>query len=250
MSDGLIWHRIQFAFTLTYHYLFPQLTMGLAWFIVYWKWRALRTGREEYNVAARFWAKIFGINFAVGVVTGIPMEFQFGTNWAGFSKHAGGVIGQTLAMEGMFAFFLESAFVGALIWGEKRLGPRYHFLAALAVALGSWISGYFIIVTNAFMQYPVGYRVEADGSLGIDNISTYLLNKWAWIQFSHNQLAALVTGSFVVAALGAFYSLRRLHPEQAKLYLRVELESACSPHFLSRSPPATSRPSWLAVISP
>ena len=140
MEDALFWHRLQFAFTITYHYLFPQFTMGLAWFLVYWKWRALRTGDEKYNQAARFWAKIFGLNFAVGVVTGIPMEFQFGTNWAGFSKYAGGVIGQTLAMEGMFAFFLESAFIGALIWGEKRLGPRYHFLAALAVALGSWLS--------------------------------------------------------------------------------------------------------------
>ena len=157
-NDPAFWHRLQFAFTITYHYLFPQLTMGLAWFLVYWKWRALRTGDEKYNQAARFWAKIFGLNFAVGVVTGIPMEFQFGTNWAGFSKYAGGVIGQTLAMEGMFAFFLESAFIGALIWGEKRLGPRYHFLAALAVALGSWLSGYFILVTNAFMQHPVGYQ--------------------------------------------------------------------------------------------
>src|SRR5258706_168179 len=155
--------------------------------------------------------KIFGLNFAVGVVTGIPMEFQFGTNWAGFSKYAGGVIGQTLAMEGMFAFFLESAFVGALIWGEKRLGPRYHFLAAVAVALGSWLSGYFILVTNAFMQHPVGYRIEADGSLGIASLSAYLLNPWAWVQFAHNQMAALVTGSFVVAAGGAFFSVGRLH---------------------------------------
>jgi cytochrome bd ubiquinol oxidase subunit I len=220
-SDPAAWSRIQFAFTIIYHYLFPQLTMGLAWFLVYWKWRALRTGDEKYNQAARFWAKIFGLNFAVGVVTGIPMEFQFGTNWAGFSKYAGGVIGQTLAMEGMFAFFLESAFIGALIWGEKRLGPRYHFLAALAVALGSWISGYFIIVTNAFMQHPVGYHIEADGSLGINSLSAYLLNPWAWIQFTHNQMAALVTGSFVVAAVGAFYTLRGLHLEQARMYLRA-----------------------------
>ena len=183
-SEAALWNRIQFAFTLTYHYLFPQLTMGLAWFLVYWKWRALRTGDEEYNRAARFWAKVFGLNFAIGVVTGIPMEFQFGTNWAGFSKYAGGVIGQTLAMEGMFAFFLESAFVGALIWGEKRLGPRIHFLAALAVALGSWLSGYFILVTNAFMQHPVGHRIEADGSLGIDSFSAYLLNPWALVQFA------------------------------------------------------------------
>ena len=144
-SDPAVWNRIHFAFTITYHYLFPQFTMGVAWFLVYWKWRALRTGDETFNQATRFWAKIFGLNFAVGVVTGIPMEFQFGTNWAGFSKYAGGVVGQTLAMEGMFAFFLESAFIGALIWGEKRLGPRYHFVAALAVALGSWLSAYFIL---------------------------------------------------------------------------------------------------------
>src|SRR5580700_7597489 len=164
MDDTLFWSRMQFGFTITYHYLFPQLTMGLAWIIVYLKWRHLRTGDERFRNAARFWARIFGINFAVGVVTGIPMEFQFGTNWAGFSKFSGNVIGQTLAMEGMFAFFLESAFIGALIWGEKRLGPRLHFLAALAVGLGSWLSADFIIVTNAFMQNPVGYSIGADGA--------------------------------------------------------------------------------------
>ena len=170
MDDPALWHRLQFAFTITYHYLFPQLTMGLAWFLVYWKWRALRTGDERYAAAARFWAKIFGLNFAVGVVTGIPMEFQFGTNWANFSKYSGGVIGQTLAMEGMFAFLLESAFVGALVWGEKRLGPRKHFIAAVAVAVGSWLSAYFILVTNAFMQHPVGYVVAADGTLAIGDL--------------------------------------------------------------------------------
>src|SRR5271154_7431021 len=138
LSDPAFWILFQFGFTLIYHYLFPQLTMGLSWFLVYWKWRALKMGDEKYNRAVRFWAKIFGLNFAVGVVTGIPMEFQFGTNWAGFSRYAGGVIGQTLSMEGMFAFFLESAFIGALIFGEKRLSPRVHFLAACGVALGSW----------------------------------------------------------------------------------------------------------------
>jgi len=221
LSDPALWSRLQFGFTLAYHYLFPQLTMGLGWFIVFWKWRALRTGDEKYNQAARFWAKIFGVNFAVGVVTGIPMEFQFGTNWASFSKYAGGVIGQTLAMEGMFAFFLESAFVGALIWGEKRLGPRLHFLAAVAVALGSWTSGFFILITNAFMQHPVGYQIQPDGSLGIQSLSVYLLNPWGWIQFAHNQMAALVTGSFVVAAMGAFYALQGIHLTQSRLYLRA-----------------------------
>ena len=236
LSDPAFWSRFQFAFTIVYHYLFPQLTMGLGWFLVYWKWRALRKGDEKYNRAVRFWAKIFGLNFAVGVVTGIPMEFQFGTNWSEFSRHAGGVIGQTLAMEGMFAFFLESAFVGALIWGEKRLGPRYHFLAAIAVAVGSWLSGYFILVTNAFMQHPVGYQVGGDGSLGIASLSTYLLNPWAWIQFAHNQMAALVTGSFVVAAVGAFYALRGLHSTQAKLYLRAGTFAGLIASFLVAFP--------------
>jgi cytochrome d ubiquinol oxidase subunit I len=220
MQDVIFWSRLQFAFTITYHYLFPQLTMGLAWFLVYYKWKHLRTGDESYGQAARFWSRIFGINFAVGVVTGIPMEFQFGTNWAGFSKFSGNIIGQTLAMEGMFAFFLESAMVGAVVWGEKRLGPRNHFLATLGVALGSWISGYFILTTNAFMQHPAGYTVAHDGSLRLDNFAAFLLNPWGLIMFLHNQCAALVTGSFVVAAVGALYALRGRHDQQASLYLR------------------------------
>src|SRR5215204_1405197 len=122
MSDPILWHRLQFAFTIVFHYLFPQLTMGLALLIVVLKGLGLKTGDTRWDDAARFWIRIFGINFAVGVVTGIPMEFQFGTNWASFSKYAGGVIGHTLAMEGMFAFFLESTFLGLLIFGERRLG--------------------------------------------------------------------------------------------------------------------------------
>jgi len=221
MEDTLFWSRLQFAFTITYHYLFPQLTMGLAWIIVYFKWRHLRTGEDRFGNAARFWARIFGINFAVGVVTGIPMEFQFGTNWAQFSRFSGNIIGQTLAMEGMFAFFLESAMIGAMIWGEKRLGPRNHFLATLGVALGSWLSGYFILTTNAFMQHPVGYATADDGTLRLASLAVFLLNPWAIIMFLHNQCAALVTGSFVVAAVGALYALRGVHAEQASLFLKT-----------------------------
>jgi cytochrome bd ubiquinol oxidase subunit I len=219
MNDAALWHRLQFAFTVTYHYLFPQLTMGLVWFIVLWKWRALRTGDEGYNQAARFWARILGLTFAMGVVTGIPLEFQFGTNWGAFSRYAGGIIGQTLAMEGMFAFFLESALIGALIFGEQRLGPRNHFLAALGVAVGSWLSAYFILVTNAFMQHPVGYTVATDGSLQLEDLAAYLGNPWAWIQFTHNQAGALVTGAFAVAAVGALYALQGKHRDQARIYL-------------------------------
>ncbi|HTL97545.1 MAG TPA: cytochrome ubiquinol oxidase subunit I, partial [Holophagaceae bacterium] len=165
MGDPLAWHRLQFAFTIVYHYLFPQLTMGLAPLIVWYKWRALKTGEPRYHDAARFWIRIFGLNFAVGVVTGVPMEFQFGTNWAAFTRFSGGVVGQTLAMEGMFAFFLESSFLALLVWGEKKLSARAHFRAALALWGGSWLSGYFIIVANAFMQHPAGYTMGADGTL-------------------------------------------------------------------------------------
>jgi cytochrome d ubiquinol oxidase subunit I len=225
MSDPIFWHRLQFGFTVTYHYLFPQLTMGLALFIVVLKMLARRTGQpgnsEHYQDAARFWIRIFGINFAVGVVTGIPMEFQFGTNWAQFSQRAGGVIGQTLGMEGMFAFFLESSFLGLLIWGEEKFGRKVHDLAAWALFAGSWLSGYFIIATNAFMQHPVGYRVSLDGTFQIASFLTFLLNPWALVAYAHNMVAAVVTASFVVAAVGAYYSLRDLHLDQARIFLKV-----------------------------
>jgi cytochrome d ubiquinol oxidase subunit I len=140
MDDALVIHRLHFAFTITYHYLFPQLTMGLAPLIVIFKSLALRTKDERYNRAARFWAKIFAINFLFGVITGIPMEFQFGTNWARFSQYSGGVIATALAMEGVFAFFLESSFLGLFLFGEGRFGQRIHWLASAMVFLGSWIS--------------------------------------------------------------------------------------------------------------
>src|SRR5216683_71238 len=221
LSDPGAWSRLQFGFTITYHYLFPQLTMGLGWFLVYWKWRALRTGEEKYNEAARFWARIFGLNFAVGVVTGIPMEFQFGTNWARFSNFAGGVIGLTLALEGMFAFFAESAFLGLFLFGEKRLGPLKHLLTAVMMFLGSWLSGYFIIVTNAFMQHPVGYAVTRSGALQLANFWGYLLNPWALWEYAHTMSAAVITGSFVVAALGAYWTLMGLYQEHATRCLRI-----------------------------
>ena len=220
MSDALLWHRLQFAFTIMYHYLFPQLTMGLALLIVVMKALALRRGDAAWDSAARFWIRIFGINFAVGVVTGIPMEFQFGTNWAAFSKFAGGVIGHTLAMEGLFAFFLESTFLGLLVWGEGRLSPQGHFRAALALFAGSWLSGYFIVATNAFMQHPVGHEL-VDGRLRLAGFWAFLLNPWAIAQYAHNMVAAVVTASFVVSAVGAYYALKGIHPEGARRFLGI-----------------------------
>ena len=221
MGDLLFWHRLQFGFTASFHYIFPQLSMGLALVILVLKTLALTRGDERCNDAARFWIRIFALSFAVGVVTGIPLEFQFGTNWARFSRQTGGVIGQTLGMEGMFAFFLESSFLGLLVWGEARLGPRRHFLAALALFLGSWLSGYFIVATNAFMQHPVGYLAAADGTLQLADFWAFLLNPWAIIQYLHNMMGAVVTGAFVVTAVAAFWTLRRSHPVQASLNLRL-----------------------------
>ena len=219
--DALSWNRFQFGFTITYHYLFPQLTMGLALLIVVFKAIAMRYQKPLYNDAARFWARIFGINFAVGVVTGIPMEFQFGTNWAQFSKYAGGVIGLTLAMEGMFAFFAESAFLGLFLFGEKRLSPRMHMVSAVMVFLGSWLSGYFIIVTDAFMQHPVGYRIGADGLLHLSNFWLYLLNPWGIYQYLHNMSASVVTAAFVVCSVAAYWLLSGKHTEHAKVSMKV-----------------------------
>src|SRR5580698_1815782 len=226
MDSALLIHRLHFAFTITFHYLFPQLTMGLAPLIVALKTIALRRRSQNrdyeiYDQAARFWARIFGINFVIGVVTGIPMEFQFGTNWSHFSRFAGGVIGQTLGMEGMFAFFLESAFLGLFLYGEKRLGPRGHWWSAVAVFVGSWLSGFFIIVTNAWMQHPVGYATDANGSLQLSSFWELLMNPWAWWQYAHNMSGAAITGAIVMASVGAFYLLGSKFVEHGKIFLKV-----------------------------
>jgi cytochrome d ubiquinol oxidase subunit I len=227
MHDGLDVHRLQFAFTIVFHYIFPQLTMGLALVIVLLKAFALRTNDARYEDAARFWIRIFGINFAVGVVTGIPMEFQFGTNWARFTSYSGGVIGQTLAMEGMFAFFLESSFLVLLVFGGNRLSRKGHFAAALALWAGSWLSGYFITATNAFMQHPQGFVVDAQGRLQLADFWAFVLNPWALVQYAHTMIGAVVTGAFVVAALGAYWTLRGVHTDTARINLKFGTVVGC-----------------------
>ena len=218
---ALVLHRLHFAFTIIYHYLFPQLTMGLALLIVVLKTVALRRNAEGYNRAARFWARIFAVNFLIGVVTGIPMEFQFGTNWSQFARTTGGVIGQPVAMEGVFSFFLESAFLGLFLFGEKRLSPWAHWASAFLVFVGSWISGFFIIVTNAWMQHPVAYRVLPNGVYDVTSFWRLLNNPWALIQYAHNMSGAVITGSMVMCAVGAFYVLEDRSREYGQIFLRV-----------------------------
>ncbi len=219
--DALLLHRLHFAFTVTFHYLFPQLTMGLALLIVALKTIAIRHHDEQYHQAARFWAKVLAVNFLMGVVTGIPMEFQFGTNWSQFARTTGGVIGQPLAMEGVFSFFLESAFLGLFLFGEKRLSPWGHWASALLVFIGSWISGFFIIVTNAWMQHPVAYRVLPNGVYEVTSFWRLLTNPWALLQYAHNMSGAVITASFVMSSLGAFYVLEKRFADHGRIFLRV-----------------------------
>jgi cytochrome d ubiquinol oxidase subunit I len=221
MPEALTVDRWQFAFTVTFHYLFPQLTMGLSLLLVVFKGLGLSRGESLWNSAARFWGRIFAVAFAIGVATGVPMEFQFGTNWAAFSRYAGQVVGQPLAMEGLFAFFLESTFLGLFLFGEAKLGRVGHLLAAVMICTGSWISGYFILATDAFLQHPTGHVMLPDGTLGLASLGDLLGNSWLSWQYAHNMSASVVTASLVVAAVGAFYLLSGRHDAHARGFVTV-----------------------------
>jgi cytochrome d ubiquinol oxidase subunit I len=254
MESALLIHRLHFAFTATFHYLFPQLTMGLALLIVILKTIALGRNDRVYDESARFWGKILGVAFVLGVVTGIPMEFEFGTNWAVFSRFAGGVIGQTLAMEGMFAFFLESAFLGLFLYGEKRLSPRAHWLSSVAVFVGSWLSGYFIIATDAFMQNPVGYFVQSTGKdvqvLQLASFWQFVLNRWALWQYAHNMSGAAITGSFVMTAVGAFYLLSGKWVDHGRAFIKVGIVAGCVFSILQVFPTGDRQGKMVAEYQP
>jgi cytochrome d ubiquinol oxidase subunit I len=250
MEDALLIHRLHFGFTAAYHYLFPQLTMGLALLLVIFKGIGFWRKDEFYNSAARFWAKIFALNFAVGVVTGIPLEFQFGTNWARFSTFAGGVIGQTLAMEGMFAFFLESTFLGLFIFGERKLGRTGHLVTALLVFLGSWLSAYFIVATNAWMQHPLAWAMAPDGSVKLQDYWGLLLNPWITWQFFHTMCGAVTTGSFVMASVGAYYLLSHKHIEQGKLFARTGILAGLAASLLVAFPTGDGQGKNVALYQP
>jgi len=226
MSSHVLVDRLQFTLTVTFHYLFPILTMGLALFIAWLKtvaylgrddhrfppFRKTEQERADHELTARFWAKIFAVNFAIGVVTGIPLEFQFGTNWARFSNYAGGVIGQTLAMEGVFAFFAESVFLGIFLAGRERVSERTHWISALFVFAGSWLSGFFIIATNAWMQHPVGFRVGPD-DMPIDLDAWAVLTNPAWpLMAAHSTLSTYQAVGFAAAGAYAWTLWRGARP--------------------------------------
>lgn len=220
MDTSTLLSRLQFGFTLSYHYLFPQFTMGLALLLVILKALYLWRKDERFNISVHFWGKIFAVTFVVGVVTGIPMEFQFGTNWARFSAYAGDIIAQTLAMEGAFAFFLESAFLGLFLFGQRAFGQKMHLFSAVMVWLGTWASGGFIIASNAWMQHPVGYTIVGN-KLHISNYWEVLFNSWIIPQYTHTMSAAVITGSFVMAGVGAYYLLAKKLLEYGRIFVTI-----------------------------
>jgi cytochrome d ubiquinol oxidase subunit I len=220
MTSAVIAGRVQFAFTIMFHYLFPILTIGLGVLIGVLKSVEFFGGRTEYGHAARFWARIFAITFGAGVVTGIPMEFQFGTNWARFSHFAGPVIGQTLFMEGVFAFFAESSFLGVFLLGEGRVRPVVHWLSALMVGCGAVLSGYFIVATDAWMQHPVGYQIVG-GRAELTSLWALLTNPYLRWQYPHVVSGSIVTGSMVMAGVGAYYLLSKRDEDFGRLSVRV-----------------------------
>jgi len=220
MSDAVLADRWHFGFTIMFHYLFPVLTMGLGVLIAALKTVELLGGDERYGALARFWAKIFAVTFGMGVVTGIPMEFQFGTNWARFSHFAGGVVGQTLFMEGVFAFFAESTFLGLFLFGERRVRPLVHWLSAVMVALGAVLSGFFIIATDAWMQHPVAYEI-VNGRAELTSLWGLLTNPYALWQFAHAISGSIIAASMVMAGVGAYYLLSRTFEDAGRLCVKV-----------------------------
>jgi cytochrome bd ubiquinol oxidase subunit I len=263
MSDPVLVDRLQFALAATFHYVFPILTMGLAFFIACLetiaylgredrRLRPLRLdagGRAVYAAGARFAATLFAVTFAVGVVTGIPLEFQFGTNWARFSGYAGGVIGQTLAMEGVFAFFAESVFIGVYLFGRDRVRPRLHWLSAVMLFAASWLSAFFIVATNAWMQHPVAY--EAEGRrLRLTSLWEMLTNSWLGWQYLHTVVGAAIAGGFALAALGALFLLIDRHHDVARIFLRMGVVGALVFSLLAIFPTGDSSAHNVARMQP
>lgn len=205
--DALTLARLQFAITTVYHFFFVPLTLGLSILVAVIETLYVRTGLDVYRRMARFWGKLFVINFAMGVVTGIVQEFQFGMNWSEYSRFVGDIFGAPLAIEALLAFFLESTFLGVWIFGWKRLSPGLHAAAMWLVAIGSNISALWILIANSFMQQPVGYQI-VDGRAVMTDFAAVVLNPNIWYQFPHTLMAGLVTGAFFMLGISAYHLLR------------------------------------------
>jgi len=219
---ALLLSRIQFAFTISFHIIFPALTIGLAAWLTVLEALHLTTGRPVYRVIFEFWLKIFGVAFGLGVVSGIVMAFQFGTNWSVLSRMSGPIQGPLLVYETFTAFMLEATFFGVLIFGRSRVPPWFYLLSTAMVALGTTFSAFWIMVNNSWMQVPVGYVVE-NGAFVPDDWTKIIFNSVVWVRFPHMLLGAYLTGAFCVAATGAWYLLQKRYHAEARIMLRMGL---------------------------
>ena len=224
--DVEILSRIQFAFTIAFHYIYPPLSIGLGLVMVIMEGLYLRTGDKVYETMARFWTRIFALIFGIGVATGIVMEFEFGTNWAKYSRYVGDVFGSALAAEGIFAFALESGFLGVLLFGWKRVKPRVHFLATIGVFLGSIFSAIWIVVANSWQQTPAGYHIMGEGMQARAEITDFwamVFNPSSMDRLLHVWIGAFLAGAFLVISVHAFYLLRDRYIELSQKALKIAL---------------------------
>lgn len=229
--DAVLLSRIQFALTVGFHFIFPPLTIGLAWIIAYMMTRYAMTGSELYKTMSRFWIKLFGISFAVGVASGITMEFQFGTNWANYSRFVGDIFGAPLAAEAVIAFFLESTFLALLLLGWNKLSPKVHCVASWLVAIGATISAFWIIVANSWQQTPAGFHL-ANGRAELTSFAQAVFNPSTMPRFLHTVDGALITGAMFMMGVSAWFILKKKSLDFAQESMKVAIVVALAASLL------------------
>ncbi len=225
----LMLSRIQFAVTIMFHFIYPPMSIGLGLIIVIMESMYMITRKPLYHKMTKFWVKMFGLNFAIGVATGLVMEFEFGTNWSTYSRYVGDVFGSALAAEGVFAFFLESGFLAILLFGWDKVSPRMHWLSALLVCLGAHFSAIWIIVAGSWMQTPAGFHIVGQGLTARAEITDFwamVFNPSSMERLAHVLVASWLTGAFFVLSVSAYYLLNKRHLEFAKASMRVGLTVA------------------------
>lgn len=225
MLDTLMLSRIQFAANISFHILFPTITIALGWILVFFKWRYLRTQVSEWLDLYYFWVKVFALTFALGVVSGITMSFQFGTNWPGFMERVGNVAGPLLGYEVMTAFFMEATFLGVMLFGRGRVPEWLHTLSTVLVAVGTSLSAFWILVLNSWMHTPAGYEV-IDGVVHVTSWKEVIFNPSMPYRLAHTLLASALTASFLIAGISAYQVLRNAKHQAAKMGLKVAVSVA------------------------
>jgi cytochrome bd ubiquinol oxidase subunit I len=222
--------RFQFALTIMFHYIYPPFSIGLGLFMVMAEGAYMKTKNPEYLKMAKFWTKVFALTFAVGVATGIVMEFEFGTNWATYSRYVGDVFGSALAAEGIFAFFLESGFLALLLFGWNRISPKFHYFATIMVALGSHFSSVWIVVANSWMQTPAGFKIVGHGLTARAEITSFwamVFNPSSMTRIGHVVVGCWLQGAFLILSICAYYIIKNKHVDFAKKSIKIALTIAC-----------------------